>query len=406
MIIAGGTYYEQCQFPPDSAFFGSGVRAAAATETIVPSRNQLHTCIGRADEGTLNAYAATFDFDSHTTEIPETVTFDYLHNHSNPRLSPPESRGYNRKLSGISGDAVLRFGLVEGTATVSGKRVVYDPQAEDPDPFDSNGSTADELALVLNRDEATKLTGEDDVESIFTELMAGTNGADVVVLKRGAKGALVRTPSKTTRIPVFQTESVWGIGSGDVFSAVFAGEWAENGESAVDAALTASKATAYYCHSRQLPISKDLVGTVIDSASPTFISPNTASPTIYLAGPFFDIGERYVVEEVKHLLESEGADVVSPVHDIGRAADYDSPEEVAQQDLDAIERADLVFALLDHLDSGTHFELGYARKTGTPVVGYANDFEADNEIMITGSGCEVYEDLSSAIFNAIWRAYA
>jgi len=162
---------------------------------------------------------------------------------------------------------------------------------------------------------------------------------------------------------------VWGIGSGDVFSAVFAGEWAENGEDAADAALTASKATATFCRHRSLPISRAVVESVPNSASPTFISPDATPPTIYLAGPFFDIGERYVVEEVKHLLESEGADVISPVHDIGRAADYDSPEEVAQQDLDAIERSDLVFALLDHLDSGTHFEVGYARKEGHQLSG-------------------------------------
>jgi len=405
MIIAGGAYQELCQFPPDTAFFGSGVRAAAATETIVPSRNQLHTCIGPADKETLETYAATFDFDVHTTKIPETVNFDYLHNHSNPVLSPSDASNYNRKLPGISGDAILRFGLAEGTAIVSGERVVYDPQSADPVRFDANGSTADELALVLNRDEAAQLAGEDDLESIFSELLSGTTAADVVVIKRGARGAIVRTPSVTTRIPVFQTESVWGIGSGDVFSAVFAGEWAENGEAVADAALTASKATAYYCRHRHLPISREVIESVPNSTSPTFISPDATPPTIYLAGPFFDIGERYVVEEAKHLLESEGADVISPVHDIGRAADYDNPEEVAQQDLDAIERADLVFALLDHVDSGTHFELGYARKEGTPVIGYANDFETSSETMIRGSGCEVYEDLSSAIFNAIWRAY-
>ena len=406
MIIAGGTYHEFCQFPPDTAFFGSGVRAAAATEAIVSSRNQLHTCTGPADKETLETYAATFDFDVQITEIPETVSFDYLHNHSNPILSPSEASNYNRELSGISGDAILRFGLLEGTAIVSGKRVVYDPQSADPVPFHANGSTADELALVLNWDEAAQLSGEDDLESIITELMAGTTAADVVVIKRGARGAIVRTPSMTTQVPVFQTESVWGIGSGDVFTAVFAGEWAENGETAADAAMTASKATAYYCRHRHLPVSRELIESVPNGGSSKFISPDATPPTVYLAGPFFDIGERFVVEEVKHLLESEGADVISPVHDIGRAADYDSPEEVAQQDLDAIERADLVFALLDHLDSGTHFELGYARKDGTPVIGYADDFETSSETMICGSGCEVYEDLSSAIYNAIWRAYA
>ena len=279
-------------------------------------------------------------------------------------ISPSGASNYNRELSGISGDAILRFGLLEGTAIVSGGRVVYNPQSANPVPFGENGSTADELALVLNRNEAAQLAGEDSVESILTELMAGTTGPDVVVLKREAKGAIVSTSSTTSHIPVFQTESVWGIGSGDVFSAVFAAEWAENGETAEDAALTASKATAHYCRHRHLPISRELIQSLPNSTSSTFISPDATPPTIYLAGPFFDMGERFVVEEVKSLLEGEGADVISPVHDIGRAADYDSLEEVAHQDLDAIERADLVFASLDHLDSGTHFELGYARNEG------------------------------------------
>lgn len=406
MIIAGGTYHEDCQFPSDTAFFGSGARAAAATETLISSRNQLHTCIGPADKETLDTLAATFNFDTHTTEIPETISFDYLHNHSNPVISPSGATNSDRKLSGISGDTVLRFGLVEGTAIVSGKRVVYDPQSANPVQFGENGSTADELAIVLNRTEAAQLAGEDHLESIFTELMAGADGADVVVLKRGAKGAIVRTASTTSPIPVFQTDSVWGIGSGDVFSAVFAAEWAENGETAADAALTASKATAHYCRHRHLPIPREFIQSASNSTSSTFIPPDDTSPTIYLAGPFFDMGERFVIEEVKNILEDEGADVISPVHDIGRAADYDSPEKVAQQDLDAIERADLVFALLDHLDSGTHFELGYARKEGTPVIGYADNLETSSETMILGSGCEVYNDLSSAIFNAVWRAYA
>ena len=112
MIIAGGTYHEECQFPPDTAFFGSGVRAAAATESLISSRNQLHTCIGPADKETLETFAATFNFDTHTTEIPETISFDYLHNHSNPVISPSGATSYNRKLSGISGDAILRFGLL------------------------------------------------------------------------------------------------------------------------------------------------------------------------------------------------------------------------------------------------------------------------------------------------------
>lgn len=405
MIIAGGTYYEQCQFPPESDFFGSGLRAALATESLVSS-NELHTCIGRGDREQLNTYADTFDFDVHTTEIPGTVTFDYLHNHSNPRLIPTEARSYNRDLSEISGDKVLRFGFIEGTAVVSGNRVVYDPQNPDPAPFEANGSTAEELALVLNYEEAMELSGENEFESIFEQLHAGPAGADVVVIKRGARGALLSIGDQTKEIPVYQTESVWGIGSGDVFSAVFAAEWANNGESPVDAAEFASKATAYYCLNRQLGFSKEMVESQISDSNRIFVSPNAASPSIYLAGPFFSVGELYTVEGVRSLLNGEGAKVFSPFHDIGRAAEYDRHEGVAQNDLDAIDEADLVFALLDHLDSGTQFELGYARKAGIPVVGYAANLDNLSKTMILGTGCEVYGDLSSAVFNAIWRAYA
>jgi hypothetical protein len=406
MIVVGGSYHEECQFPHNRDFFGPGIRAAAVIQNISESRTQLHTCIAEEERELLNTYASTFEFDTHTTEIPQSITFDYLHNHSSPRLVPRGARNFQATLSGITGDTILRFGLTEGTAEVSGERVVYDPQDEDPHSFSANGSDAEELALVLNRAEAEKLSSEQEMSSIFSELMEGSDGADVVVVKRGAKGAILRTSSETSSIPAFQTESVWGIGSGDVFSGVFAGVWAECENPAEEAAVTAAKATAWYCQNRHIPIPRDLSTTPIESAPTHFISPEQPPPTIYLAGPFFDIGERFVVEEVKHILENEGINVTSPVHDVGRAADHRDPEEVAEQDLAAIEDADLVFALLDHPDSGTYFELGYARRAGKPVIGYVPDPEKQEDTMISGSGCEIFGDLASAVYNAVWRAYA
>lgn len=406
MIITGGAYYEECQFPPETDFFGPGIRAAAATESRSPSPNTLHTCVAEADLSTLNTYADTYNFEVSVTEIPKTVTFDYLHNHSNNQIWPKRADQYDVTLTGISGEAVLRYGLIEGTAVVSGERVVYDPQASEPEPFHANGSSADELALVLNVDEAAKLSEEETPNLILTELTAGETSADVVVLKRGPKGAIVRTPEATSNVPAFRTDSVWGIGSGDIFSAVFAAEWAVRGQPAPDAALTASRATAYYCSWKTLPITETVVDAALSNTGGDFIAPDEPAPTIYLAGPFFDVGELFVVEEVKHILENEGVDVISPVHDIGRAADYDSTEDVAKQDLAAIDEADLVFALLDHVDSGTHFEIGYARKAGTPVIGYAHNPNARDYTMIQGSGCKVYSDLSSAIYQAVWKSYA
>jgi len=405
MIIAGGTYHESCHFPPDSDFFGPGLRAAAATAELTPTQNHLYTPISESDQSTLETFADTFDLSIHPSHIPETVSFDYLHNHSNPKMEPPHASEFDCRITAKEGTAVLRFGLVAGTAVVSGDRVVYDPQSPNPDPFNQNGSSAEELAVVLNHNEAESLAGEENIDAIISTLTTGESSADVVVIKRGAKGAIVKTPSTRTKVPVVRTESVWGIGSGDVFSGVFAAEWAARQNSASEAAEKASRATAIYCQHRQLPLTQDGIATIDDDSESKFIPPEADQPTIYLAGPFFSIGERYLVEEVKHILEETGTEVISPIHDIGRAADYDRPEDVAQQDLDAIERSDLVFALLDHVDSGTHFELGYARKADIPVIGYAHNFSETDDIMTAGSGCDIYQDLASAVYNAIWEGY-
>jgi hypothetical protein len=405
MIIAGGTYYESCQFPPNTDFFGPGLRAAAATAEIIPSQNELHTPIGRSDQSTLETYADTFDLTVQPMQIPETITFDYLHNHSNPKMEPSDASKFNCRITTGEGDAVLRFGLAAGTAVVSGDRVVYDPQSPTPTPFHQNGSSANELALVLNFTEAKQLAGEEQLDAIFSVLTTGEQSADVVVIKRGARGSIVRTPTTRIEVPVVRTESVWGIGSGDVFSGVFAAEWAANQTPPAEAAIKASRATATYCQLHQLPITQERIETICANSETIFIPPDADPPKFYLAGPFFSIGERYLIEEVKHILEDAGISVISPIHDIGRAADYDRPEDIAQQDLDAIEDSDLVFALLDHLDSGTQFELGYARKAEIPVIGYAHNFSEDDKIMTVGSGCQIYQDLASAIYNSIWTGY-
>lgn len=406
MIVAGGVYHEKCEFPPDSKFFGPGLRGVAAIQQITDAEDSLYCCISDDDSKTLQEYSNRFGFTLEATTIPETVTFYYLHNHSNPKQQPRNASQFGCELTGIEGEAVLQYGLVEGTAVVNGTRVVYDPQNSDPEPFQSNGSQAEELALVLNRQEAESLASESDITQIFEELMGGVLEADVVIIKQGARGALVRVDGKISEVPVYKTDDVWGIGSGDVFSAVFAALWAEQGIAAEQAAMEASLATAYYCSTRQLPIPEDLEKVMGFDPTAEFVPPDAARPTVYLAAPFFDIGELWLVEEVRRILNEEGVAVTSPYHDIGSVADYESTEAVADHDLSALEASDLVFTLLDNDDSGTYFELGYAKKAGIPVVGYEHDPDYSEYTMLTGTNCEIYGDLASAIFNGVWQAYA
>src|SRR5690606_6288950 len=101
--------------------------------------------------------------------------------------------------------------------------------------------------------EIVLLTGETDIRQASYQILKG-HGAEVVVVKRAAAGAYVVAQSGEAVIPVFRTEKVWPIGSGDVFSAIFAYYWAERRIDPVEAARKASLATALYCSSQVLPI--------------------------------------------------------------------------------------------------------------------------------------------------------
>src|SRR5207237_4443331 len=101
-------------------------------------------------------------------------------------------------------------------------------------------------------------------------------------------------------------------GSGDVFSAVFAYCWGERNLSPPDAALAASAAVAEYVETRSLPLSELPSADDRESYFRDSIQPN-----VYLAGPFFDLSQRWLIEECLSLLESLGAEVFSPLHDVG-----------------------------------------------------------------------------------------
>jgi len=402
MIVVGGTYFEQCEFPSDKELWGPGLRGIGAIQNLTTGEDTLYTCLASNHESQLDLKARSYGFTTEVTEIPETIRFQYLHNHSNVKLLPPEADSYDAKIDSISGEAVLRFGLVEGSTIVDGDRVVYDPQSAEAEPFYKNCSEAGELALVLNKHEAAEYTGKESVNKMLEHLTTGKDSADVAVIKCGASGAILREGSENHEIPVYETDSIWNIGSGDVFTSIFAAYWAENDCPAKVAAEKASLAAAYYCSRRQLPIPENPAE--VDAFNPEEKPPtiNEEGPTVYIAAPFFSISELWLVDEVRRILLDEGAQVISPYHDIGKREDYDEPGEVAEKDLDAINEADVVLALIDNCDSGTFFEISYATQIDKPVVAYGNDVEGNQYTMLEGTGCELYSDLATAVFKALW----
>jgi nucleoside 2-deoxyribosyltransferase len=110
--------------------------------------------------------------------------------------------------------------------------------------------------------------------------------------------------------------------------------------------------------------------------------------------------QRWLIEEAREQLLGFGLDVFSPIHDVGRGP----ANVVAEQDLRGLESCDRVFAVLDGLDAGTLFEVGYARKMGIPVYTYAELVGAENSTMIDGSGCHMIPDFASAIYHCVWKS--
>lgn len=392
LTVVGGTYFERCAFPHLDNLFGSGLRAAAAiSQRGVPIR--FHTIIGRDDQDALRAITSALGIESVAQPSDHTYIFDYLHSLAGPAIVLPCS---DLAIPGLCVDeeAVLSFGMMEGTPIIHAKQAVYDPQSpDDPEPFSRNGSTAERLAIVCNQSEARKLADCDSLEDAGPRLLAKEN-AEIVVIKSGARGALVFTEGCRESVPAYQAAPQSLIGSGDVFSAVFAFHLMILGEKPAAAALAASQATAYYCATQVLPIPESI---------PISYQPvewESAVPNhVYLAGPFFTPQGLWIIEETRHYLEEQGLVVFSPYHQVGCG----SPSSVVPKDIQAIHACDILFALLDGQDPGTLFEIGYARALGKRVIAFHTDETSRDLTMLLGSECEIYNNYVSAIYAAAWK---
>lgn len=393
--VVGGTYLERCLFPEWNELFGSGLRAAITVKNL-GCEVTFHTYVGQDDAATLKARAAIGGFEVSFREVSETVGFDYFHGLSNPVITPPPHVVEPALPIELTAENILRYGFIEGDSIVHGDYVVYDPQSpQKPELFKSNGSTAKRLTMVTNRTEGEALTGERDPERI-AECLIEAQDCQSVVIKCGSHGCVVAEEGRLDRVPAFRTDHVWPIGSGDVFAAAFAKGWAIDRQPARNAAELASKATAFFCNSMSLEFAKDFPASFqfppIEAKAPA------APKRVYLAGPFFSMSQIWLIEQTLDALRSQGFKVFSPLHHVGRGP----AEQVYGKDIDGILNSDLVFACVDGLDSGTIFEVGYARAIRKPVVAFVQNETPEDLKMLEGSGCVLERDFVTAIYKAFW----
>ena len=401
--VVGGVYREQCRLPtPTDEIWGSGGRAAAVIAGLGIAVT-LHSAVTAATEVVLASLAHTFHFDVATVSTNETLQFQYEHALSTPIIYPQRLGHLTIQ---FDAENVLAFGMLEAKAIIRAQRVVYDPQNPvAPEPIEFRADVTPRVAYVLNSWEARKLGGVDDLAEAASRITNQFRTA-VVVIKRGPRGALVYENGRSERIPAYKTDSVWPIGSGDVFAAAFAARWAGEDRPAVEAAGDASRAAALYVNSRVLPISSDEIKEGGQfNFPPLLMRERTVEDKgydVYLAGPFFNIAQRWLIEEARSALQGMGLRVFSPLHDIGLGGAHD----VAPQDLEGLKKSRAVLALVDGLDAGTMFEIGYARSIEKPVVVLAESTAEEPLKMVSGSGCDIVTDFVTAVHRAAWAARA
>jgi len=107
---------------------------------------------------------------------------------------------------------------------------------------------------------------------------------------------------------------------------------------------------------------------------------------IYLATPLFTAAEQAWGADLTARMEALGCEVYYPWRDAGDAAllaawgdDWDRINaEIARRNLRALERCDLVVAVVDgaDADSGVAMEIGYAHALGTPIRLVRTDFRS------------------------------
>ena len=98
-------------------------------------------------------------------------------------------------------------------------------------------------------------------------------------------------------------------------------------------------------------------------------------PYIYIAGPLFDPGERWYLEQIDALCDELGFCTYLPHRDGGVKSAVVDFQAIFMADMRALEAADLVVAVLNgpDIDSGTAWEMGVAYARGCPIIGLHED---------------------------------
>ncbi|WP_161494844.1 carbohydrate kinase family protein [Bradyrhizobium canariense] len=266
----------------------------------------------------------------------------------------------------------MRFGFMEGDAIVDAEQAVYDPQSWAPTHFRGNGSRAERLAIVLNQAELRELGRSTDMDKAAQHVLR-EDRAEVVIVKCGARGAWIYgSDTKPQFVPAFRSKRVFKIGTGDIFSAVFAYHWCERGQTALEAATAASQAVSVYAETKSFAIA-------CSQREPV----QSINSKIAVASFGTTLADHWLREEARSALLGLGTELV------------DVPTGVSKRVLEA----DAVLILADgNRQSALTFAKGL-KSTGLPIVAFSQKSDVSR---LASQGIFVTDDFATAIYSTIW----
>ena len=391
--VVGGVYGETCAFPYWNQIYGSAGRASVALSAHVDTV-RLHTVLPEDLKRYVLPIFDTFGVSVCSNVGVQFIGFDYLHCLADPVISPNSDTIQQQDQFEVQADIAVVFGMMECQPKVNADICVYDPQSpSNPKLFCESGSEAKRLAIIANKFEIEKLSGNANLESI--QKLLQMEKAEVVVLKNGLRGASIfDAQGHVGKVPAYISKNAFTIGSGDVFAAAFAYAWGICELSPLLAVKFASLAVANYVETVSLPMIS------LEDANNTSRKPvRLKRGNVYLAGPFRELGQRVLINEARRLIQDLGMKVISPVHDIG----HGPAEKVVKRDLKAIRDCDALFAILNGSSPGTLFEVGYAVRDNKQVFCVAQNMRDVDMKLPLGSGCIIHKDFVTALHLLAWR---
>lgn len=278
----------------------------------------------------------------------------------------------------------------------------------DPKPNNESINDARELliyttVLLVNEEEALLLSNKKHLEEAVQKLIS--LGPEAIIIKRGVRGSIIIT-NKGDRyvVKAYKSKVRCTLGSGDVFGGIFIVNYIESNDLILSAKI-ATCVTSKFIEQFEPEkiISKKAALEYLEDMNEIDI-PEHFNKSIYLAGPFFNVQELDWVNRICNKLEGAGLNVYSPSKENGIIPTEASPElrrSTFESDILLIDKSNIVVALIDHDDTGTSFEIGYAYNKGIPIIGLRTSCSQVNN-MISQSCSRIVNNVDDLI-NEIYR---